>query len=145
MQKHGGHISTQTTADFAILSFRSKDFETLLETILSSNGTAVKPAFVFDSVERNTLLDSSQYEYEVPPKLLRKVQKSSPTKTDVEKKQAANLRKANARRARKEAAVKEERTSPGLPRPHIPSPSPPPAHTRVLWNGDKWRYPEVSV
>jgi len=153
IRRNGGQISTQTTADFAILSFRSKDFETLLETVLSSNGTAVKPAFVLDSVEQNTLADSSQYEYEVPPKLLRKVQKSaaprSPAKTDAEKRQAANLRRTKSRQAKKEAAaaavaVKEERVSPGLSRPHIPSPSPPPEHTRVLWNRDKYRYPEVE-
>ncbi|KAJ6575051.1 hypothetical protein B0H19DRAFT_624767 [Mycena capillaripes] len=147
IKNNGGQISTQTTADFAILAFRSKDFETLLETVLSSNGTAVKPAFVLESVQQNMLLDHNQYQYEVPPKLLRKVQKSaprSPIKTDAEKKEAAKLRKANARKVKKEAAVKDERASPDLSRPRIPSPSPPPAHTRVLLNGDKYRYPEVE-
>ncbi|KAJ6604594.1 hypothetical protein DFH09DRAFT_1123204 [Mycena vulgaris] len=144
IKKNGGQISTQTTADFAILSSRSKDFEILLETVMSSNGTAVKPAFVLDSVEQHALLDPSRYEFELPPKL-RKVQKagpSSPRKADAEKRQAINSRKAKSRKAKKDVAVKEERNSPGLSR--IPSPSPPPEHTRVLLNGIKYRYPEVE-
>lgn len=150
MQRHGGRISTQTTADFGVLSFRSKDFPVLLETFLSSNGTAVKPAFVFDSVEQRVMLDPSQYQFELPEKLQRKVQKSappSPAKSDAAKKQAANLRKAKSRKAKREAAVKEERDSPGVSLPYAPSPTPPPEHTRVLLNGvqNKYRYPEVET
>ncbi|KAJ7487543.1 hypothetical protein B0H11DRAFT_2013786 [Mycena galericulata] len=149
IKKHGGLISTQTTADFGVLSFRSKDFLVLLETFISSNGTAVKPAFVLDSVEQNMLLDPSQYQFELPEKLQRKAQKSappSPTKTDAAKKQtAASSRKAKPRKVRKEVAVKEEIDGPSLSRPHVRSPTPPGVHTRVLLNGDKYRYPEVET
>ncbi|KAF7347880.1 40S ribosomal protein S16 [Mycena venus] len=147
IRRNGGQISTQTTADFAILSFRSKDFETLLETIMSSQGTAVKPAFVLDSVEQNRLSPRNSYAN------FKKSAPRSPAKTDVEKKRAVNLRAENARKAKKEAAVsakkeavasvkEEERASPGLSRPHLPSPSPPPEHTRVLFGGNKYHYPQ---
>ncbi|KAJ7092669.1 hypothetical protein C8R44DRAFT_407139 [Mycena epipterygia] len=144
IKRHGGQISTQMTANYAILSSRSKDFETLLETVLSSGGIPVKPAFVDESVEQGTLLDPSQYQFDVPAKLLRKVVPPSPAKSDAEKKAAANVRKAKARRAKKDAAVKAEKTSPGLSSQRVPSPSPPPEHTRVLHNGIKYRYPEVE-
>ncbi|KAF8213105.1 hypothetical protein K438DRAFT_1075477 [Mycena galopus ATCC 62051] len=132
IKRNGGQISTQTTADFAILSFRSKDFDTLLETVLSCNGTAVKPAFVLDCVEENMLLDSTQYEYDVPQKLLRKAQNAA----SAAKPKAASSRKGNARKTKEAVAVKAERSSPVLSapsRPHPPSPSPPPEHTRVLF------------
>ncbi|KAJ6509479.1 hypothetical protein C8R47DRAFT_27300 [Mycena vitilis] len=144
IKRNGGQISTRTTADFAILSFRSKDFETLLETVLSLKGTPVKPAFVIDSVQQNMLLDPSQYKYELPPKVQKSGAPRSPAKTDAEKKQAVAARKARARQAKKEAVVKEERNSPAVSRPHISSPTPPPVHTRVLLHGDKYRYPEVE-
>ncbi|KAJ6519762.1 hypothetical protein C8R45DRAFT_1204867 [Mycena sanguinolenta] len=132
IRRNGGQISTQTTANFAILSFRSKDFETLLEAVISANGTAVKPAFVTDSVERNTLLDSSPYEYELPEP---KVQK--PASTSAAKSQGANHRKAPRS---KNVVVKEERKSPELSLPRSPSPSPPPAHTRVLMKNGLYRW-----
>ncbi|KAJ7244741.1 hypothetical protein B0H12DRAFT_1236009 [Mycena haematopus] len=128
IRRNGGKILTQTTADFVILYSRSKDFDTLLETVVSSNGTAVKPTFVLDSVAQNTLLDSSQYEYELPKKLLRKVPKS------------ASPSAANARRAKKAVAVKKERYSPELSRPHLPSPSPPPEHNRMPHYGHDGQY-----
>ncbi|KAJ7492676.1 ribosomal protein S9/S16-domain-containing protein [Mycena latifolia] len=142
IKRHGGQISTQITADFAILSSRSKDFEALLETVLTSNGTAVKPAFVLDSVEQKGLMDPSRYQFDLPLKLQRKVQKASSPgkKTDAEKKLAVNLRKAKTRKAKKDvAAVKEERNSPGLST-RVPSPSPPPESTRVLHYGNTYRY-----
>ncbi|KAJ7125638.1 hypothetical protein C8R43DRAFT_713417 [Mycena crocata] len=147
IKRHGGQISTQTSADFAILTSRSKDYETLLETVISSNGTAVKPAFVQDCVAQNMLLEHFQYQFELPEKLLRKVKKvtpRSPAKTDAEKKQAANMRKAKSRKVKKDVDIKTERSSPGPSRPHIPSPSPPPEHTRVSLKGNTYRYPQVE-
>ncbi|KAJ6621684.1 hypothetical protein B0H10DRAFT_969944 [Mycena sp. CBHHK59/15] len=126
IKRHGGQISTQTTADYAILSFRSKLFEGLLEAIINDNGKAVKPAFVLDSVEQDMLLDASDYQFEIPSKLLQKSNKPS-SKTDSEKKQAA------------------KRLNPGLSRPRIPSPTPPPEHTRVHHAGDKYKYSEVET
>ncbi|KAJ7786252.1 hypothetical protein B0H16DRAFT_1489785 [Mycena metata] len=141
IKRNGGQICTTLTANFVILSFRSKDFETLLKTVISADGTAVKPAFVLDSVEQNMLLDTSEYEFEIPPKLAREIQKSvqrSPINKDTKGKQKPISHKA------KKKVVKEEIGSPGVSRPHTRSPSPPPAHTRVLMSGDKYHYPAVE-
>ncbi|KAJ7169825.1 hypothetical protein C8R46DRAFT_213710 [Mycena filopes] len=142
IKRNGGQISTQITADFAILSFRSRDFETLRKSVLSAHGTAVKPAFVVDSDEQNMLLDPSDYIYETPPKLAHKTHASrSPPKKDVNRKQNTSISKSH--KAGKKA-VKEENGSPGFSRPHTRSPSPPPVHTRSLLSGDKYRYPEIE-
>ncbi|KAJ7225569.1 hypothetical protein GGX14DRAFT_421227, partial [Mycena pura] len=145
IKKHGGKISTQTTADIAILAFRSPDFESLLETVISSHGTAVKPSFVFDSVARNMLLDTSPYEFELPAKLQRKFQKRTPhshAKSGAGSKNVAGSQKPKT--AKKAVVVKEERLSPTLKCSRIPSPTPPPANTRVLMNGTKYRYPDIE-
>ncbi|KAJ7038258.1 hypothetical protein C8F04DRAFT_1090067 [Mycena alexandri] len=142
IKRNGGQISTQLTANFVILSFRSKDFETLLKNVISADGTAVKPAFVLDSVEQNNLLDPSDYEFEIPPKLAREIQKSarSPASKDTKGKQ-----KPISHKAKKKVVKEEEETgSPGVSRPHTRSPSPPAAHTRVLMSGDKYHYPAVE-
>ncbi|KAJ7783724.1 hypothetical protein DFH07DRAFT_201069 [Mycena maculata] len=152
IKRHGGQMSTQTTtADFGVLAFRSQDFGNHLEIFTcSDHGTAVRPAFVFDSVEQNTLLDPSPYQFELPEKLQRKIQKSappSPAKATAVKKpvgsQKAKSHKKKTAAVKKE--VREERDSSSESRPHVASPSPPPVHTRVLLNGDKYRYPEVEA
>jgi hypothetical protein len=105
----------------------------------------VKPSFVLESVEQNILLDASKYQFDLPEKLRRKkAATASPSKSDVEKRQAVNLRRAKSRKTKKDAAAKAERNSPGLPRTHVPSPSPPPEYTRVPLNGGKYRYPKVE-
>ncbi|KAJ7706241.1 hypothetical protein B0H17DRAFT_1325937 [Mycena rosella] len=140
IKKHGGQISTQIiTANYAILSSRSKDFENLLETVISSNRKAVKPAFVQACVEENELLETAGFEFELPAKL------SPAKKTDAEKRQAINERKAKARKAKKDAAVKEEKNSPGPSYHRVPSPTPPADHLRVLHSSGRYRYTEVET
>ncbi|KAJ7103587.1 hypothetical protein B0H15DRAFT_222475 [Mycena belliarum] len=146
IRRHGGQISTQLTADLCVLSSRSRDFESLLETVLSSNGTAVKSAFVLDSVEQKRLMDPDRYQFDLPPKLQRrkeqKASASSPTKPDTGKK---NLQKPKSHKKKPSAVVKEGRKSPDVDR--VPSPTPPPEHTRVLHhggNGGTYRYTEAE-
>ncbi|CAK5280200.1 unnamed protein product [Mycena citricolor] len=75
IKKHGGQISIQiTTATYAILSSRPKNYESVLETVLSSKGTPVRPAFVFESVQQNKLLDPAEYVFQPSDKLKKKLE-----------------------------------------------------------------------
>lgn len=77
IKKHGGKVvSDIAPADFTILSKNSKDFGTLLIKRLSAGKPAVPASFVFDSVEKQTLLDVNGYKFEASPQLQVKTKQS---------------------------------------------------------------------
>ncbi|KAG5724652.1 40S ribosomal protein S16 [Termitomyces sp. T112] len=68
IKKNGGKIvSSNKTADYAILYSQSKTFLQLLESTTLAGRPAVSAAFVHDCVDRNKLLNTSLYEFETPP------------------------------------------------------------------------------
>ncbi|KAJ7071088.1 hypothetical protein C8F01DRAFT_1109072 [Mycena amicta] len=168
IKRNGGQMSHQVVADFAVLSFRSRDFSNLLESVISSNGTAVKVAFVLDSVEEERLLDPTRYAFDVPEKLQKKLLKTStsrsaptapsgsksisgrkpstmavkPAPVKAEPVKESTTKKKSVKVETKSTTVNTAPAAASEPdvsnRPR--SPPPPPSSTRVLLSAGKYRY-----
>ncbi|KAF5385227.1 hypothetical protein D9615_001472 [Tricholomella constricta] len=83
IKKNGGKIVTSNmTADYAILYSRSKTFEHLLESTLTAGRPAVSASFVYDSVEQNKILDPSPYEFDPPKPSMRGKRKRGKSEDD---------------------------------------------------------------
>ncbi|KAF7306875.1 BRCT domain-containing protein [Mycena indigotica] len=165
IKKNGGVISSHlATADYAVLSFRAKDWTASLESVLALNGTPVKAAFIYDSIEADELQDFTQYKFEVPEKLQKKIDASSrplstnhkPTSGSISTKPTAkssSVKTEPPERASKAVVAPQQQTVPVItpqptPQTEPPerprSPTPPPVSTRVLYSANKYRYPAVE-
>lgn len=147
-------------ADYAILHTHSKTFADLLASTLEAGKTAVSPAFIYDCVNENSLLDPAQYRFKLGKSKKRAALHSS--SSDVEELSASEQKmvKQNRRRqdkkkrappelegqsSRNQAVVKveQEEVEALFERHRVASPTPPPAHTQQVTSRG-YKYPDIE-
>jgi len=147
-------------ADYAILHTQSKTFTDLLISTLEAGKTAVSPAFIYDCVHENSLLDPAQYRFKLGKSKKRAALQSS--SSDVEELSAREHKRFNQNRlrqdkkkrapqelkgqsSRNQAVVKLEQEEVEIvaERPRVPSPTPPPAHTQQVTTRG-YKYPDIE-
>ncbi|KAE9408154.1 hypothetical protein BT96DRAFT_985939 [Gymnopus androsaceus JB14] len=150
IKKNGGAISTDSdSADYAILSTRSKMFPTLFRIAIASKTPVINPSFVYDSIEKGKLLPpTSKYLVEAPQKFtkqqLEDYDRMKETKVKASRK-PAGARAATVKVEKEQKAVKQRLVSATNKTPPVianrpPSPPLPPAHTRVMVSAGKYLY-----
>ncbi|KAF7310861.1 BRCT domain-containing protein [Mycena chlorophos] len=150
VKRNGGKIAHQPTANYGVLASRGKDFVTLYNSVTCSNGLAVKPSFVADSISQGTLMDPTRYQFDPPEKQPRAKRTASGSTAAPKQASAAKPGPVNDSTSapvskaanQSQPASEHEQSVDSEDRPR--SPTPPPASTRILFSANKYRYPPVE-
>ncbi|KAH7929324.1 hypothetical protein BV22DRAFT_1029575 [Leucogyrophana mollusca] len=131
----GKIVNNVNEADYVILFSRSQTFLGLVREAQDADKLVIQPAFVYDCVAEEALLDETEFVLEsmVVATPIKKAKKASQTTKPKETKKPK--RKAPGRPAKEDIAS---------PKGH-PSPSPPPQETRVMTNGGKYLFTDAEI